>query len=153
MVQSITALPANTEIIIGRWRLLIKNHKVVSFYGMIYWFLEVTHAGDWDKAVLKLKENNISFHSVIETCATELEDDPEAFQHFIDYYYADTPYWDMACKFISTPAGADLTSYTIDKIRDCADWGELNYMMDWDAGFNKHLNDVIRKQVKQWYKI
>ena len=167
MAQSLVQLPETAEIsCFGTW-LKIENHGVVNNDGLYNWILGSISCGEWNDVLPQMKQQNISFEAVIETCIEEL-DDTINFVPIVNRYHDDdidksaiedaTSARDIAMKtfgdkyeaiveFAWSNAGKELASDIIDKIRDCHNWNEL-YIFANDK-FHGKVEQRIMNGIKQ----
>ena len=180
MAQNLIQLPKTADFKIGGWHIKITDHKIESSHNLFDCIVVVTPTETvhntriesshnlfdcivgiiidprFDRQILyQLEEHGISFETVIEECARELEEDPEV---FVWSKYRDRNSWflgrkhtdrDTRLAFSKSVAGRKITEQIIEKIRSCADWSELYDEMQLTTKFNENVGKRINKELKE----
>ena len=156
MPQSLIQLPKTADFKIGGWYIKITDHKIESINNLFDCIVGIIIDPRFDRQILyQFEEHGISFETVIEECARELEEDPEVFAWS---RYRDRNSWFLGCKhtdrahllaFSESVAGRKIVELVVEKIRSCDNWDDLYDEMQLTTKFNENMGKRINKELKE----
>ena len=146
MAQNIVRLPESAVINAGRWLLTIKNHAVITKYGLFTGIAGAIREGHWDEVLKQLKSGEFSYESVLEQCVAEIETNQKAFTYAIWWNYDADLTYTKAKEFIKTDAGVSLGIKIVDNIRDCSNWDELYKELHPKSKFSRDIQKIIKRE-------
>ena len=151
MPQSLTRLPKETRFEIGGCWITIRNHKIVSEYGLFDAIMRIAVKQKPGRNLMnKLEEHGISFEIAIEQCVLELEKDPNILTSIIYWECSAWDTYEQLVSFSKSAAGRTLTGQFVDQIRNCDNWDELHEKLHMSSEFQqdtvKRINKKIREQ-------
>ena len=169
MTQSIVGLPEKAKIKIRGFNISIKNHKVtgpLGFLDRMLWLIREDRR-EWENAVSQMQAQQISFDTMIDTCACELDNDYKILGRVIAVHYNFEKEWNItdvntgddsetfkrADEFSKDISGREIAEKIIDEIRDCVSWDHFLGVMNTESVFSHGIKKLIRKEVIKWYKI
>ena len=156
-MQSIVRLPEMVDFKIGRWPVIIWDHRITDSGGLLNVIKNLAGDMQADRETLsQFEDHGISYETAIECCIGELEEDPHILAEFI--------YWDYKIEkskksyyqgkisnelgfFVNSEMGRNIADHIIEKLRDCQNWGELYDEMHPDSKFNEDIIKQIREEM------
>ena len=163
MPQSITQLPMYADFKILRYHFTIRYHKVREverLFGNIMWIIVDTNSDG--QTLRQFEKHGISFETMIEECARELEHDVGVLAWFICLNHnADTirgpnileNKWSACLNFSKSDAGRNIADQFIEKIRSCDNWDQLYEEIHPQNIFCKNMEKRIIMELKQCHKV
>ena len=160
-MQSIVGFPESAEIVICGWNIEIQDQKAANEGGLFWDIMAASRMPDCNRQSLsQFEKYNISFESVINYCAEELEENPETladilFTHYKIRVIMHKDIYDRHNKFVSfsaSPAGRYIADQYAEKIRDCDSWQELYDVAILTGVFQKKVRDTATRELEIWLK-
>ena len=158
MPQSLIRMPETADIPVFKWRIIIRNHKVVSRDGLIGRI--VRFASDSDSrgdTLSEFEKYGVSFEAAIEYCAAELEHDSKLLTDVIYWSYGIREIrdeiiqnnWKLIVDLSKRDAGKAIASQYIEKIRSCDNWQQLLDEMKQTSRFTKDMKKIVKMEIEK----
>ena len=163
MPQNLLGLPENADFSILEWNVIIRDHKVVTGYGLFSDVCRIIQRGRSGKnALYQFEKEGISYEATIEYCIGELENDVIVLADIIERHYSEVrikddkgfgKVWKFIVDFSSNGMGRIIACQLVEKIRSCENWNELCDELHMTSQFQKDMKNKIQKEVKQCHKV
>ena len=147
MPQSLTRLPEAVHIRIGIWEIEIVNYKIKKGKSFLGFMMDIIASYNWKEFVDEMQKHGISYESVIETCAEEIEHNNGVFANIAAFHYKALKTHDDSKIFSKSVAGRRIADEIIERMRQCENWQELYSIMIKESETSK---DIRNKIVKEW---
>ena len=110
----------------------------------------IRNSGKFTSRLCGFEDHGISFEAAVETCISDIEEkDRIKLAEVIFWHYSIKEISDMQKKLVKRGAMQQFGEDFIDKIRDCANWDELQTKLDQKSKFSEIMKSKIREEIRQ----
>ena len=161
MPQNLIQMPETADMRIGGWGIVIRNHRCINGNGLFNRIVGIIHSIYSNReSLVEFEKHGISFETVIEYCAAEMEHDAVTLTAIIHWQYiiqkiikSNECDWSIGADFSQSVTGRVMAEQFIDKIRSCSNWGELYDEMDRKSKFMQDMRSKIITEIKHCRKV
>ena len=135
----------------SKWyNLEIRDHNLMSDYGLLHWFRFISGERRlWKKILPQLIAQGFRFEVFVERCISELDNQPPLKSYLNYSYYPDFPFYHATTQFLSSPAAREIVQIIKKQMETCKNWDQFYDEMKAKSKFNRYMKCKFRNALPQ----